>query len=342
MSTLINFSPVERFPIANSIGPRRKSDNDRVPAANAFRLPVSPVTSAGIAIAAIAIGYFGLVSQMAAAEPGDGNATADLAVTVTRTKRMCFVDTLQVAGVLVAKDEILVRPDREGLQITQILVEPGDTVTSGQTLVRLTPPEGAPGGGSSTSIQAPAAGVVTSVSAVVGTTASARAEPLVRIAKNGEMELVGETPINTLVRLALKQSATLEILGIGKLAGKVRLFSTAIDPTTQLGQVRVLVDTDQRLRVGAFGQATIDVGERCGAAIPLSAVLYEQGGAIVQVVRANRIETRGVTVGLLAAGQAEIREGLSEGDMVVARAGAFVRDGDRVRSMPAAESSDRK
>ena len=295
-----------------------------------------------IALAAIAIGYFGLISQMAAAEPGDGNATVDLAVTVTRAKRMCFVDTLQVTGVLVAKDEILVRPDREGLQITQILVEPGDTVSSGQVLARLTPPDGASGGGSNVSVSAPAAGVITAMSAVIGTVASARAEPLARIAKNGEMELVGETPINTLARLATKQSAKVEILGVGKLAGKVRLFSTAIDQATQLGQVRVLVDTDKRLRVGAFGQATIDVGERCSPAIPLSAVLYEQGGAIVQVVRANRIETRGVTVGLLAAGQAEIREGLSEGDMVVARAGAFVRDGDRVRSMTASEASDRK
>jgi hypothetical protein len=36
-------------------------------------------------------------------------------------------------------------------------------------------------------------------------------------------------------------------------------------------------------------------------------------------------------VGLLAEGEAEIREGLAEGDMVVARAGAFFREGDRVR-----------
>ena len=55
----------------------------------------------------------------------------------------------------------------------------------------------------------------------------------------------------------------------------------------------------------------------------------------MQTVRDGRIETRRVSVGLLAAGQAEIREGLSEGDMVVARAGAFVRDGDRVRPVTA-------
>jgi hypothetical protein len=44
---------------------------------------------------------------------------------------------------------------------------------------------------------------------------------------------------------------------------------------------------------------------------------------------------RTVTVDLLEDGQAEIREGLAEAEMVVARAGAFVREGDRVRPVTA-------
>ena len=66
-------------------------------------------------------------------------------VTVARTTNVCFSDTLQVTGVVVPRNEILVRPDREGLQISQVLVEPGDTVVSGQVLARLTPPEGQQG-----------------------------------------------------------------------------------------------------------------------------------------------------------------------------------------------------
>ena len=68
--------------------------------------------------------------------------------------------------------------------------------------------------------------------------------------------------------------------------------------------------------------------------MPLSAVLYGSGGTLVQVVRDGRLETRSVSVGLMAGGQAEIREGLNEGEMVVARAGVFVREGDRVRAIP--------
>jgi len=51
-------------------------------------------------------------------------------------------DTLQVTGVVIRGMRFLVRPDREGLQISQVLVEPGDTVVSGQVLAPPTAAEG--------------------------------------------------------------------------------------------------------------------------------------------------------------------------------------------------------
>src|SRR4026207_1613277 len=82
-------------------------------------------------------------------------ASGDMAVTVARTTNVCFTDTLQVTGVVVPRNEILVRPDREGLQISQVLVEPGDTVAAGQVLARLAPPEGQQGAGTTVALQAP-------------------------------------------------------------------------------------------------------------------------------------------------------------------------------------------
>src|SRR3981189_214803 len=268
-------------------------------------------------------------ATMAGAIPSDifaaerDAAPGEMAVTVVKAKRECFVDTLQVTGVLTPTSEVLVRPDREGLQISQVLVDPGETVSSGQVMARLAPPEGQTG--STISVQAPTAGLVTARTAVVGTMASARAEPLFRIAAKGEMELLAETTVKSLASIAPDQPAKIGIIGVGELSGKGRRASKAISPTTQLGQVRVFVGSDPRLHVGAFGRASIELGRRCGPAIPLSAVLYSQGGAVVQVVRDGSVEPRRVTVGLLAKGKAEIREGLAEGDVVVVRAGAFVR-----------------
>src|SRR5262245_36374576 len=293
-----------------------------------------------LAVAA-AIAHLGFSLPAPAAEGDSRAASSELAVTVVPAKRMCFADTLQVTGVLAPRNEILVRPEREGLQIAQVLVQPGESVTSGKNLARLTAGEGQDAA-SGVMVRAPAAGVVISASAVVGSAASAQAEPLFRIAGQGEMELLAETPVRTMARLAVDQSAKVEIIGVGELTGKVRLISGAINPTTQLGQVRIFVGSDPRLRAGAFGRATIQIGRRCGPAIPLSAVLYGPGGAVVQVVRSGQVETRRVLVGLLAEGQAEVRQGLAEGETVVARAGAFVRDGDRVRAVTATETSARQ
>jgi len=66
-------------------------------------------------------------------------------------------------------------------------------------------------------------------------------------------------------------------------------------------------------------------------AVPLTAVQYGSAGTVVQVVKRQRIETRRVEVGLTSGGQIEIRDGLNEGDDVVARAGALLREGDPVR-----------
>jgi multidrug efflux pump subunit AcrA (membrane-fusion protein) len=71
-------------------------------------------------------------------------------------------------------------------------------------------------------------------------------------------------------------------------------------------------------------------------AVPLTAIQYSSGGTVVQVVRRQRIETKRVEVGLMSGGQIEIRDGLNEGDDVVARAGALLREGDPVRPVAAA------
>jgi HlyD family secretion protein len=71
--------------------------------------------------------------------------------------------------------------------------------------------------------------------------------------------------------------------------------------------------------------------------VPLTAVLYGPAGTVVQVVRRGRVETKRVEVGLMSAGQIEIRDGVIEGDTVVARAGAQLREGDPVRPVTAAD-----
>jgi len=59
-------------------------------------------------------------------------------------------------------------------------------------------------------------------------------------------------------------------------------------------------------------------------------VHYRTEGASVQVVRENVVETRLVQVGLHSDTDTEVRDGLREGDLIVANAGSSLRDGDKV------------
>jgi multidrug efflux pump subunit AcrA (membrane-fusion protein) len=260
------------------------------------------------------------------------NTPAGMAVTVTKANRACFTDVLQVSGILVPREEVLVRPETEGLQVSQILVDDGEHVTSGQVLARLTRPEGM-GPATTATVRAPTAGIVNQRFIRVGMMASARAEPLFRIIANGDVELQGDVPANRMSKLQVGQTARVELAGAGEATGRVRSVASEVDSSTQLGHVRISIGNEDKFKVGAYARAVVDVGRSCGAAIPLSAVLYGPEGAVVQVVRDDRVETRRVRVGLLSGGNAEIREGLNDGDMVVARAGAFLREGDRVRAI---------
>jgi HlyD family secretion protein len=258
-----------------------------------------------------------------------------MAVTVAKSKSACFSDTLVVMGDIVPRREILVRPDREGLQITEILVEAGDSVSSGQVLARLAAPNNRQG--SVIAIHAPVGGTILSAPTVVGEMASARGAPLFRIIADGDLDLLADVPAKQAIRLSVGQVAKVKVAGMDESPGRVRLVSSTIDPTTQLGQARILLPYNPLLRVGAFARATIDVGQSCGMAIPLSALLFGPEGPVVQVIRDNRIETRRVAVGLFGHSSVEIRQGLAEGDMIVVRAGAFLREGDRVRPVVASQ-----
>ena len=275
-----------------------------------------------------AAGMFVIISLALPALPAGPQGTA---VTATRAKTVCLPDTLTVTGVLVPRSEVLVRPDQEGLQIAQVSADIGDSVKAGQALAQLVRPASPQGAANQTPVLAPVAGTILRRAAVVGTIASAYAEPLFSIITQGELELSAEVPAKDLSRLAPGQVAKVKIIGGGELPGSVRFVSTTVDPTSQQGEARVSVTANPALRVGAFARAVLTLGQGCGVAIPLSAVLYGKEGPVVQVVRDQRVQTRAVAVGLTSDGKVQVTKGLADGDVVVVRAGAFLRDGDQVR-----------
>lgn len=287
-------------------------------------------------IALIAAGLFCLSSPPSrAAEEADPNAPKGAAVTVLKAAKSCFAATVDVSGTIIAREETQVRPERMGLKVAEVMVEPGDSVSAGQQLARLSLPEGG-----QISVQAPVAGVISASTAAVGAMASGKGEALFSIIARGEFDLVGMVPTRDIAKLQVNQTARIKVIGAGEVDGRVRRLSTTVEPNSQLAQVFIGVTTNRRLLVNSSGRAQIRTGQSCGVAVPLTAILYGTAGTVVQVVRRARVETRRVETGLMSAGQVEITSGLQEGDIVVARAGALLREGDPVR--PVMASADVK
>ena len=348
-------------------------------------------------------------------------------VTVTAATTGSIAETATLTGTLVAKDDVLVSPQIDGVAITAVLAEEGDRVQQGQVLARLAHDildasiaqnaaqiaraEGAvaqarnaiteaqanreqadaalartrdllSGGNASreifeqrqaaarmtgarveanlnalriaeadrflaqaqrqelivrlerSDVRAPVAGVISRRNAKLGAIVAGAADPLFRIIANGVVELEADVPELQLAKLRPGQPAQVETAS-GPRTGHVRLVSPEVNRTTRLGRVRVELDGTNLPVIGSFARAEVEVARDQGVLVPLSAILFQPGGAVVQVVKDGVVETRRVTTGLRDGARAEITAGLGAGESVVAVSGTFIRGGDRVTPVPA-------
>jgi multidrug efflux pump subunit AcrA (membrane-fusion protein) len=270
---------------------------------------------------------------------------AGAVVVVVRATSGCFSDTLRVSGVVVPRRMAVVNVADEGYKITEVSAAEGSQVTAGQVLAQLTRSSqggggqaGGAGGGSrpgptNLTLRAPLRGLITRSTATIGAMASPQSEPLFQILVGNELELQVEVPSIHIPKLQAGETARISIDGGVELPGRIRLVAPDVDEKTQLGRARLSVAADSSLRIGMFGRAVIDASRSCGVRIPRAAVDYRAEGATVQVVRGRVIEDRRVVVGLLSEDSAEIREGVKEGDVVVAHAGTSLYHGDKVKPM---------
>lgn len=252
------------------------------------------------------------------------------AVTVLKVAKSCFSDIVEATGTIIAREETSVRPERPGLKVTEVLAEAGQTITAGQVLARLALPEGG-----TLQVTAPVAGVIATSTAQIGNFASAKGEALFTIVARSEYDLVGLVATTDIRKLAVNQQATVRIAGAGDIDGKICRIGPTVEQNIQQGMVYIGISSQKRLLLNASGRALIKTGQSCNVAVPLTAVQYSSAGTVVQVIRRNRVETKRVEIGLMSGGNIEVRDGLNDGDVIVARAGALLREGDPVRPVMA-------
>ncbi|WP_119943318.1 efflux RND transporter periplasmic adaptor subunit [Neorhizobium sp. NCHU2750] len=186
-----------------------------------------------------------------------------------------------------------------------------------------------------TSVKAPVSGVVSVKNARVGAIASGNGDPLFTLIKDGAIELVADISESDIQKAKVGQKALVTVAGNPKeIEGRVRLVSPTVDQTTRLGLVHIEIDADSGARAGMYGRASIIVAETNALALPLSAVTTGREGSLARKVENGVVKQVRIDTGFQDGGFVEVLNGLTQGDTVVAKAGAFVRDGDHIAPVP--------
>ncbi len=189
-----------------------------------------------------------------------------------------------------------------------------------------------------TQVVAPVAGLITARNAQIGTIGSASGQPMFVIIKDGALELRADVAEADLPLVQQGQSAVVTLAaGVAPLSGKLRLVEPTVDTQTRLGRARIELDKPELVRSGMYAQADILIAAHDQAiAVPISAVGSEGSETTVFVVKDGVIHRTVVTTGIRDGGWVEILTGLALGDSIVAKAGAFVTDGDKINPVPTA------
>ena len=182
-----------------------------------------------------------------------------------------------------------------------------------------------------TGIKTPVSGIVASRNARIGAIANGSGEPLFTVIRDGALELIADVSESDLLKIKAGQKATIALSGSReRLSGSVRLVSPMVDSTTRLGAIHISIDDDEKARAGMYGSAEITIRQANSVALPLTAVNSDEDGSSVRKVKDGVVHFANVETGIQDGAFIEITKGLTAGEEVVAKAGAYVRDGDHI------------
>lgn len=182
-----------------------------------------------------------------------------------------------------------------------------------------------------TAVVAPVAGEVIARNAQIGSIASANGDPMFVIIRDNALELRAEMAEGDLLRVLPGQSVVMHTVGATEpLVGEVRLVEPTIDLATRLGTARITITTPEMVRSGMFADAAILVAERETLTVPVSAIGSSPEGPVAMRVTDGRVERVLVQTGIRDGAMIEVVTGLALGDLIVTKAGAFVREGDMI------------
>lgn len=172
-------------------------------------------------------------------------------------------------------------------------------------------------------IRAPIDGTLMSLNAAVGqVVGEKRDEPVATIVDLGALVIQAGIPEEqaSSVRPDLPVKVVVEQLPTEKFEGKVDRITTTPDGFLKKGGLLAIIDFKNEgghVKPQMKASAQVDAGEvKDVLAVPVDAVKYEKGRAVVKLQRGERWEEAIVETGLSDGKYVEIKSGLKEGDVV--------------------------
>jgi multidrug efflux pump subunit AcrA (membrane-fusion protein) len=177
-------------------------------------------------------------------------------------------------------------------------------------------------------IVAPEGGWILKRMARLGEVAS-NGKVLFELAKNGELELLGQVPEVRLAQLKVGQPVTVSHAG-KTVQGRVWKISPQVNEENRNAEVRIALPPNSGLRPGMFAEASVELGETTAIGVPLEAVRGEDPEYYVFLIDGDKAKRQDVLVKERREGHAMIGQGLTKGQEVIIEGGGFLRDGDTV------------
>jgi multidrug efflux pump subunit AcrA (membrane-fusion protein) len=262
-----------------------------------------------------------------------GQGRTATAVRVTPVRLGTIEKYLVVNGDVIMRAQVSIFPTVGG-KITEVRLQPGDTVSSGQIVAMVDPSR--PGEVYSQSpVVSTITGTILQAPVNPGDTVSAQTPVYV---VGDPTSLVAETFIperfSTVIRRGLEAQAVFEAMNGERFPATVDEVSPILDPASRTLKIRLRFNRpDPRIKAGMF--ATVSLVTESGRDIPViprEAVINTYGSWIVFVTdQNNRAERRELTLGLENETLVEVRSGLALGEQVVIAGQNFLTDADPVR-----------
>ncbi len=184
-------------------------------------------------------------------------------------------------------------------------------------------------------IKAPDAGVITTRTVTVGQLAQVGGEML-RMLRQGRVEWRGEVPETSLPALKVGQVVLVTSVDGKDHAGKIRVVSPTVNPSSHNGLIYVDLPVDEAMRPGMFARGKIEYTAAEALLIPLASLVSSDGYNYVFVVEADRkVHRQLIKTGVLQGNNIEVVEGLKPGANIVTTGAGFLKDGDLVNVVEA-------